>query len=194
MARGAGKGNRGRKEGGGRRQSARQRGSEDLLSAPATPAPCLVLRSCPIPLPDALPMLRGGLEVRAPPFSLTGWAPGPPHKTRPPTDGRTGLGSGLREGAGNRGQFTRRVTTSVHGLGPREPMARTRTLRQLPTARSLHGHEHGHSWGCFPDFMVMSEGKRGFPGLGSDRKMTLSCSGSDGSVTVAIPVSGASAE
>ena len=42
---------------------------------------------------------RSGLQVRAP-FSDTGWAPGPQHKTRPPTGGRTGLGSGLRKEAG----------------------------------------------------------------------------------------------
>ena len=59
-------------------------------------------------------MLRGGLEVRAPPFSLTGWAPGPAHKTRPPTDGRTGLGSGLRGGSGEPGS----VHAEGDGFGP----------------------------------------------------------------------------
>ncbi len=46
-------------------------------------------------------------------------------------------------------------------------------LVQESTALHTHGHEHGHSWGCFPENMVMSEGKRGFPGLGSDRKRAL---------------------
>ena len=118
-----------REEGGWRRQAASQRGSVDLQSAPATPAPCLVLWSYPIPLPDALPMLRGGLQVRAPPFFPHRVDARPSTQNPPSHGGRTGLGSGLREGSGGRGQFTRRVTASVHGLGPREPMARTRTLR-----------------------------------------------------------------
>ena len=104
---------RGEPDGGIRRW--RGRGSEDLLSAPATPAPCLVLWSCPIPLADALPMLRGGLEVRAPPFSLTGWAPGPAQQNPPSHGWEDGPGVRAPGGSGEPGS----VHVEGDGFGPR---------------------------------------------------------------------------
>ena len=193
MARGAGNGNRGRRAGGGVSQPASE--GARTCSPPRQPRR-LAWSFGPIQFPCRMLCRCSGADWKSALllFPSQGGRLAPHTKPALPRMGGRAWGQGSAEGAGSRGQFTRRVTASVQGLGPREPMARTRTLRQLPTARSRHGHECGHSWGCFPDFMVLSEGKRGFPGLGSDRKMTLSCSESDGSVTVAIPVSGASAE